>query len=193
MKPLPKVAGEIGIDLGLKEFAVCSNGQHIANPKVYRKYEQKLGQWQRRMARRQKGGANWRKAKQKVARVHEKIVNQRQEFLHQLSIRLIRENQTISIETLKVANMLKNHKLAKSIADASWSEFKRLLTYKCEWYGRTLKFAPMFEPTSQTCHVCGEINEEVRDLSVRQLECPACCTVHDRDENAAHNIKQVAI
>jgi len=193
IEPLSQTTGGIGIDLGLKEFAVCSDGQHIANPKSYRKYEQKLVLWQRRMARRKKGGTNWREAKRQAARTHEKIVNLRQDFLHQLSTKLIRENQTISIETLKVANMMKNHKLAKSIADASWSEFKRMLAYKCEWYSRTLKFAPLFAPTSQTCHVCGEINKEVRDLSVRQWQCSTCQTLHDRDENAAHNIKQVAI
>lgn len=192
MEPLPQVSGDIGIDLGLKEFAVCTDGQHVANPKMYRRLERKLGLWQRRMARRKRGGANWHKAKRKAAGVHEKIANQRQDFLHQLSARLIRENQTISIETLRVANMLKNPKLAKSIADASWSEFKRMLVYKCEWYGRTLKFAPPFAPTSQTCHACGEKNKEVKDLSIRQWECPACHSVHDRDENAAHNIKQVA-
>lgn len=191
--PLPQVSGDIGIDLGLKEFAVCSDGLHIASPKVYRKYEQKLACWQRRMARRKKGGTNWRKAKRQVARVHEKIANCRQAFLQQLSTKLIRENQTISIETLRVANMLKNNKLAKSIADASWSELRRMLTYKCEWYGRRLKLAPTFAPTSQMCHVCGETNKAVKELSVRQWECPNCHAIHDRDENAAQNIKQAAI
>jgi putative transposase len=192
IEPLPPVAGEIGIDLGLKEFAVCSDGRHIGNPKAYRKYEQKLVGLQRRLSRRKKGGANWRKAKRHVARTHERIANLRADFLHQLSTQLIRENQMISMETLRVANMLKNPKLAKSIADASWSEFRRMLTYKSEWYGRTLKLAPAFAATSQTCHVCGEKNEKVKDLSVRQWECVSCHTLHDRDENAAQNIKKVA-
>ncbi|WP_433945732.1 IS200/IS605 family element RNA-guided endonuclease TnpB [Paenibacillus sp. SN-8-1] len=193
VQSFPPADKHIGIDLGLKEFAVCSDGMRVANPKAFRKYEKKLAFWQRRMSRRTKGGSNWHKAKVKVACIHERITNIRQDFLHQLSTKLIRENQTMSIEDLQVANMLKNHKLAKSIADASWSEFKRQLTYKAQWYGRTLKFAHTFTPTSQMCHICGSKNKDVKNLSVRQWTCASCGSSHDRDENAAHNIKNLAV
>ncbi|WP_429313225.1 IS200/IS605 family element RNA-guided endonuclease TnpB [Paenibacillus mucilaginosus] len=190
---LPPTDKHIGIDLGLKEFAVCSDGLRVASPKPFRKYEKKLAFWQRRMSRRTKGGTNWHKAKIKVARIHEKIANIRQDFLHQLSTRLIRENQTISIESLRVANMLKNHKLAKFIADASRSEFVRQLNYKSGWYGRIIKVADTFAPTSQMCHVCGFVNPAVKQLSVRQWSCPSCGGLHDRDENAARNIEKLAV
>jgi len=193
IEPLPFADKEIGIDLGLKEFAVCTDGERFVHPKALRQHEEKLAFWQRRLNRRTKSGSNWQKARHKVAIIHEKIVNIRHDFLHQLTTSLIRENQTISIESLSVANMLKNHKLAKSIADASWGEFERQLTYKSKWYERTLKFADTFAPTSQTCHVCGYLNKEVKNLHVRLWECPDCHTVHDRDENAAQNIKRVAI
>jgi putative transposase len=192
-QPLLPADKHIGIDLGLKEYAVMSDGMRIDNPKAYRKYEKILAFWQHRMSRRTKGGSNWHKAKLKVARIHERIANIRQNFLHQLTTMLIRENQTISIESLQVANMLKNHRLAKSIADASWSEFVRQLRYKAAWYGRTIKVADIFAPTSQTCHVCGFVNPAVKQLTVRQWECPSCNTLHDRDENAAQNIKRVAV
>ncbi|MFE5324645.1 IS200/IS605 family element RNA-guided endonuclease TnpB [Paenibacillus sp. NPDC056579] len=189
---MPPNEKSIGIDLGIKDFAIGSDGMHVANPKWFRKYEKKLAFWQRRLSRRTKGGSNWRKAKHKIARIHEKIAYCRKNFLHKLSTKLIRENQTISIEDLAVANMLENHKLAKSIADASWSEFERQLTYKSKWYGRTLRYTDRFSPTSQTCHVCGTLHRDVKNVAVRQWECPTCHTVHDRDENAAINIERMA-
>lgn len=121
--PLPQVDAHIGIDLGLKEYAVCSNGERYANPRFYRQHEKKLARWHRRMARRTPGGANWKKAKQHVARIHERIANKRNDFLHKMTTKLIRENQTISIEHLRVASMIQNPKLSKSIADASWGEW----------------------------------------------------------------------
>ncbi|MBT2288680.1 IS200/IS605 family element transposase accessory protein TnpB [Paenibacillus albidus] len=191
--PLPPSDGHIGIDLGLKEYAVCSNGERFANPRFYRQHEKKLAFWQRRLSRRTPGGSNWKKAKQQVARIHEHIGNARNDFLHKLTTKLIRENQTISIEDLRVANMIQNPKLSKSIADASWGEWERQLTYKAKWYERNLRVADPFEPTSQRCHVCGTLHPEVKNLSVREWTCSSCGTHHDRDENAAHNIKQVAV
>ncbi|WP_342481111.1 IS200/IS605 family element RNA-guided endonuclease TnpB [Paenibacillus sp. FSL L8-0340] len=191
--PLPQADVHIGIDLGLKEYAVSSSGEHFANPRFYRQYEKKLALWQRRLARRTPGGSNWKKAKKHIARIHEHIANSRNDFLHKLTTKLIRECQTISIEHLRVGNMIQNPKLSKSIADASWGEWVRQLTYKASWYGRTLRVAGTFEPTSQQCHVCGTIHPEVKNLSIREWTCVACGTHHDRDENAAHNIKQVAV
>ncbi|RAU97330.1 IS200/IS605 family element RNA-guided endonuclease TnpB [Paenibacillus sp. YN15] len=191
--PLPTIELHIGMDLGLTEYAVCSNGERIANPRVYRKHEEKLARANRRMARRTPGGANHKKAKRQVARIHEHIANTRHDFLHKLTTKLIRENQTISIEHLSVVNMIRNPKLSKSIADASWGEFVRQLTYKASWYGRTLRVADRFEPTSHHCHVCGTVHPEVKNLSIREWTCSTCGTAHDRDENAAHNIKSAAI
>lgn len=190
---LPPLETHVGLDLGLKEYAVSSNGDHFANPKIYRQYEPKLALWQRRMSRRTPGGSNWKKAKQKVARLHEHIANTRHDFLHKLTTKLIRENQTISIEHLRVANMIQNPRLSKSISDVAWSEWKRQLTYKAAWYGRDLRVADTFEPTSQRCHVCGTLHPEVKNLSVREWICVSCGMHHDRDENAALNIKQTAI
>jgi putative transposase len=186
--PLPPSHTAIGIDLGLTRFAVTSEGQSFDHPKAFKQHEEKLALWQRRLSRRTPGGANYQKAKRKVARIHEKIANIRNHFLHHWSTKLIRENQAISIEDLSISSMRQNRKLAKSISDASWGEFVRQLTYKALWYGRTLKKADTYAPTSQRCHVCGEIDKAVKNLSVRTWQCRSCDAVHDRDENAAKNI-----
>lgn len=181
------IEAKVGIDLGLSHFAILSSGEKIAAPNTFRKNEKKLAKLQRRLAKKTKGSANRKKAKLKVAKLHAKIADSRKDFLHKLSTRLVNENQVIAIETLAVSNMQKNHSLAKSIADASWSEFVRQLEYKSLWYGRKLVGIDRWYPSSKRCSDCGHTVAKM-PLNVREWTCPECGTIHDRDINAARNV-----
>ena len=188
IQPLEPKTNAIGVDLGLTHFAVLNTGERIPNHRHLRKLEEKLKHWQRILSRRKPGGRNREKARLKVARLHEKVRNARLDFLHKLSTRLIRENQVICLEDLRVQNLQQNHRVAGSIADASWSEFRRQLAYKAKWYGRQVVIVSPVFPSSQLCSFCGHRNTGTKDLSVRQWTCPVCGETHDRDVNAARNI-----
>lgn len=177
----------VGVDLGIKDFAITSSGEVFENHKYLRKAYDKLKYQQRKLSK-YKG----KRTKQKLAKLHEKIVNQRRDHLHKVSTQLIRENQTIALETLNVDGMLKNQNLAQAISDASWSTFVSMLEYKAEWNGVNVLRIGRFEPSSKTCSSCGKINKELK-LSDRSWTCVRCRSTHDRDVNAAINIKYFAL
>jgi putative transposase len=185
--PLPPTGHAVGIDLGVASFAVTSNGQRIDNPRHLERKARNLARYQRRLARCQKGSANRMKAAAKVARVHRKIRNARQDFLHRATIRLVREHDLIVIEDLNVAGMLHNHCLARAISNCGWSEFRRQLAYKSQRAGRRLIVTSRWYPSSKTCSACGHVLAEL-SLSARHWTCPSCGARHDRDLNAAQNI-----
>ncbi len=187
IQPLPMTDKAIGIDLGLKSFLITSDGETIDNPKYYARYEKKLAKRERKKAKKKKGSKNRNKARVKVARLHAKIADTRRDFQHKLSTRMVHENQVMCVESLAVKNMLKNHGLAKAIADVGWSEFVRQLEYKAAWYGRTVVRIDRFYPSSKTCSACGHLLEDL-PLGVRAWVCPECGTCHDRDINAARNV-----
>ena len=177
----------IGLDLGLKSMVITSDGHTYGNPKFFAQDEKKLAKAQRRHAKKKKGSKNRNKARIKVARIHKKIADRRRDYQHQLSTKIIRENQVVCVESLAVKNMVQNHCLAKAISDVGWSEFVRQLEYKAQWYGRTLVKIDKWYPSSKRCFDCGHILDSL-PLDVREWDCPECGVHHDRDINAAKNV-----
>jgi putative transposase len=186
-EPLPPAGQAVGVDLGVRDFAVTSGGEKIANPRHLERKARNLARYQRRLARCQKGSANRAKAKAKVARAHRKVRNTRSDFLHRASTHLVRGNEMIVIEDLNVCGMVRNRHLARVISDCGWGEFRRQLEYKCAWYGRRLVVIDRWYPSSKTCSACGHLLAGL-SLTTRTWQCPSCGAWHDRDVNAAKNI-----
>ena len=186
--PIESTGCMIGVDLGIKDLLITSDGEKFDNIRTTKKYEDKLVKEQRRLSHKVKGSNNWSKQRIKVARIYEKIHNTRMDNLHKISHKLVSENQVIVSEDLSVSNMVKNHNLAKAISDCGWYELTRQISYKSDWNNRQYIKIGRFTKSSQPCNVCGYINVDTKDLSVRKWTCPQCGTVHDRDINAAINI-----
>ena len=177
----------IGVDIGIKDFVTLSTGEKVKQPKRIKQQRSKLRRVQKALSRKKKGSNNRAKARLKVARIHQRTTEIRKDFLHKLSTRLIRENQTVGIEDLNVSGMVKNRKLARAISEQGWREFRTMLEYKADWYGREIQVADRFFPSSKLCSNCGEKNSGLT-LSHRKWKCRECDTIHDRDVNAAINL-----
>lgn len=184
---LPQTGKIVGIDLGLKDLMILSSGHKIENPQWFRKSQAKLASAQKHLSRKTRGSNRYHKQRTKVARVHEKVSNQRSHFIHSITTSLVREFDVICMEDLNITGMAKNRKLSKSIMDAGWNEFVRQLEYKSNWYGRSFVQIDRFYPSSQLCSSCGH-RDGKKELSIREWTCSECGTRHDRDSNAAYNI-----
>ena len=187
IEELPKTNKQVGIDLGLKDFVITSDNKRFKNNRYTKKYAKQLKKAQQHLSRKQKGSNGFEKQKLKVAKIHEKIASCRLDTLHKVSRQLVNQYDLISVEDLNVKGMIKNHKLSKHIADASWGNFVTLLQYKCNWYGKQLIKVNRFFPSSKCCSECGWINQDL-NLSIREWTCNSCGVIHDRDENASRNI-----
>jgi putative transposase len=184
--PAQATTNAVGIDAGITSLVTLSTGEKVANPKHERRDRTRLAKAQRKLSRKAKGSANQEKARRRVAKVYSRIADRRRDFLHKLTTRLVRENQTVVIEDLTVRNLVKHHSLARAISDASWTKLRSMLEYKCAWYGRELVVIDRWFPSSKLCGACGSVRETL-PLNVREWTCD-CGTTHDRDVNAARNI-----